>query len=320
MKADIKKLSTLTDCLTFYLEDSQARGQSNATIKSKHNLLLMFIRWAKALGITAIKEVDLYVMEDYRRYISAYRKPKNKEPLAISTQAQRLISLTVFLDRMFYFDIITDNFFCKFELPKTGKRLPKFIPDEEQIELILNQALTKGEMSIRDRAILELYYASGIRRAELANLNIRNIDLKNLTITVRKGKGGYDRIVPIVERTIYWINQYLKKLRPTHATFESGDALFLGKTGKRIQKSKLTELVGEYIRRSGVADEGACHLLRHATATHMLRNGADIRYVQEMLGHEDISTTQIYTHVTINDLKRVHQQTHPFARHEQSEN
>ncbi|GAB5382869.1 MAG: hypothetical protein Alis2KO_42100 [Aliiglaciecola sp.] len=101
------------------------------------------------------------------------------------------------------------------------------------------------------------------------------------------------------------------------ATFASGDALFLGETGKRILSSKLTELVGEYVRRSGVADAdadaGACHLLRHATGTHMLRNGADIRYVQEMLGHEDLNTTQRYTHVVINDLKKVHQQTHPFA-------
>tara|TARA_R110002167_G_scaffold320868_1_gene526660 strand:+ start:98 stop:859 length:762 start_codon:yes stop_codon:yes gene_type:complete len=253
-------------------------------------------------------------MEEYRRYLSAYRKPKNQEPLSIVTQAQRLIALRVFLERMFYYDIITDNFFAKFELPRTGRRLPKFIPDEEEIELIINQTKTKGNIGIRDKAILEIYYASGIRRTELANLDIRHVDTKNLTITVRKGKGGYDRVVPIVQRTVDAINEYLTKVRPLLAIFASGDALFLGETGKRILSSKLTELVGEYIRRSGVAEEGACHLLRHATGTHMLRNGADIRYVQEMLGHEDISSTQLYTHVVINDLQKVHKQTHPFAK------
>lgn len=313
MKERVKNLISLTDCLEFYIEDSLARGQSNATITSKNNLLLMFISWATTKKITIISEIDLFVMEEYRRYLSAYRKPKDNEPLSITTQAQRLIAVRVFLERMFYYDVITDNFFAKFELPRTGRQLPKFIPDEDQIELIINQTKVKGKIGIRDKAILEIYYASGIRRAELANLDIRHIDTKNLTITVRKGKGGYDRVVPIVQRTVDAINDYLTKFRPLLATFSSGDALFLGETGKRILSSKLTELVGEYVRRSGVATEGACHLLRHATGTHMLRNGADIRYVQEMLGHEDLNTTQRYTHVVIKDLKKVHQQTHPFA-------
>ncbi len=313
MKALIKNLSTLTDCLTFYIEDSMARGQSNATVSTKNNLLLMFIRWALIQKITRIQEIDLYVMEDYRKCVSAYRKPKNNEPLSIVTQAQRLIALTTFLDRMFYYDVITDNYFAKFELPRTGRRLPKFVPDEEQIELIINQTLVKGKIGIRDRAILEMYYASGARRSELANMDIRHVDAKKLTATIRKGKGGYDRTVPIVQRTIDALNDYLDNIRPELATSESGDAIFLGMTGKRILSSKLTELVGGYVRRSGVAEEGACHLLRYATGTHMLQNGADIRYVQEQLGHEDISSTQLYALVSIRDLKRVHAKTHPFS-------
>ena len=313
MKEQIKKLSALADCLVFYIEDSMARGQSNATVNTKNNLLLMFIRWALIQGIEHIKEIDLYVMEDYRRYVSAYRKPKNNEPLSIVTQAQRLIALTTFLNRMFYYDVIIDNFFTKFELPRTGKRLPKFVPDEEQVELIINQALVKGKIGIRDRAIIEMFYASGIRRNELANLDIRHVDAKKLAVTVRKGKGSYDRTVPIVQRTIDALNDYLENVRPELATFESGDALFLGMTGKRILSSKLTELVGDYVRRSGVSENGACHVLRYATGTHMLENGADIRVVQEQLGHEDISSTQLYALVSIKHLKKVHAKTHPFS-------
>ena len=313
MKNFKKELCVLTDCLTFYIEDCMARGHSNATVNTKNNLLIMFIRWALTQKVECIQNIDLYLMEDYRKYVSAYRKPKNNEPLSIVTQAQRLIALTTFLNRMFYYDVITDNYFTKFELPRTGRRLPKFVPDQDQIELIINQTLVKGKVGIRDKAILEMYYASGVRRNELANLDIRHVDFKELTVTVRKGKGGYDRTVPIVQRTIDALNDYLEKVRPELVTFESGDAIFLGLTGKRILSSKLTELVGGYIRRSGVAEEGACHLLRYATGTHMLQNGADIRYVQEQLGHEDISSTQLYALVSIRDLKIVHAKTHPFS-------
>ena len=319
MKELIKKLSTLTDCLAFYIEDCMARGQSNSTVNTKNNLVLMFIRWAVTQGIERIQDIDLYVMEDYRKYVSAYRKPKNNEPLSIVTQAQRLIALTTFLDRMFYYDIITDNYFSKFTLPRTGRRLPKFVPDEEQVELIINQALVKGKIGIRDRAIIEVFYASGIRRNELANLDIRHVDAKKLTVTVRKGKGSYDRTVPIVQRTIDVLNDYLENVGPELATFESGDALFLGMTGKRILSSKLTELVGDYVRRSGVSEDGACHILRYATGTHMLENGADIRVVQEQLGHEDISSTQLYALVSIKHLKKVHEKTHPFSNKRDSQ-
>jgi integrase/recombinase XerD len=133
-------------------------------------------------------------------------------------------------------------------------------------------------------------------------------------ITIRKGKGSLDRKVPIAPRALDWLQRYIEDLRPELLTLESGTAVFLGQTGRRIQNSALTDLVGEYVRRSGVGKEGACHLMRHASATHMLKHGADIRYVQELLGHQDIKSTQIYTHVTISDLKAVYRRTHPAAK------
>ena len=173
--------------------------------------------------------------------------------------------------------------------------------------------MVKGKVGIRDRAIIEVFYALGVRPNELANIDIRHVDAKKLIITVRKGKGGYDITVPIVQRTIDALNDYLENVRPELATLESGDALFLGMTGKRILSSKLTVLVGDYVRRSGVAEYGACHILIYATGTHMLENGADILVVQEQLGHEDISSTQLYDLVSIKHLKKVHANTHPFS-------
>jgi integrase/recombinase XerD len=193
-------------------------------------------------------------------------------------------------------------------------QIPKQIPDEDEIEPILHQTMINGRMELRDRAIVEVYYATGIRRAELAGLDIRDVDFKHQIVTVRKGKGRQDRRVPIAQRALDSVEQYLSELRGRLATVASGEALFLGETGKRIQNSKLTELVGRCIRRSGIGKSGSCHALRHATATHMLRNGADIRYVQEMLGHLCIESTQIYTRVTITDLQGVYSRTHPAAR------
>lgn len=224
------------------------------------------------------------------------------------------MAVTGLLKRLHYYGIVLLDDYAKFPLPKVHRQIPKQIPDEDEIDPILHQTLTKGRMGLRDRAILEVYYATGIRRAELAGLDIRDVDFKHQMVTVRKGKGGDDRRVPIAQRALDWVEKYLNELRGRLATMASGEALFLGETGKRIQESKLTTLVGGYIRRSGIGKSGSCHALRHATATHMLRHGVDIRYVQEMLGHQRIESTQIYTHVTATDLQGVYSRTHPAAQ------
>ncbi len=310
------KPSTLTSCSEFYIDDCLARGQSAATVNTKSVLLNMFIQWCFTQGITKVRELnldELEELEEYRRHLCRYRKPRSGDPLDLTTQRMRLMAVTGLLQRLHYYDIIQSSYYKKFILPHVPRKIPQQIPDEEGIKKILHQTFTKGRMGLRDRAILEVYYASGIRRGELSALDIRDIDFKHQTVSIRKGKGSLDRTVPIASRALDWVKKYIKELRPELATLESGEALFLGQTGKRIQNSKLTDIVGEYIRRSGVAKEGACHLLRHATATHMLRHGADVRYVQELLGHLDISSTQIYTHVTIVDLKMVYEKTHPAA-------
>jgi integrase/recombinase XerD len=192
--------------------------------------------------------------------------------------------------------------------------LPKNIPTVDEIEMVLSQSLIMGRLTIRNRAIIEILFATGIRRIELVNLNIRDIDFNRQILTVREGKNKNDRNVPIARRALDWIQRYLKEMRPSLASLASGDALFLTEAGQRMKAHKVTGMVTKCVERSGIDKKGSCHLLRHATATEMLRHGADIREVQEMLGHSDISSTQIYAHVTINDLNRVYYQTHPAAR------
>ena len=156
---------------------------------------------------------------------------------------------------------------------------------------------------------MEVLYSSGIRRSEMVHLKFYEIDVERGTLMVRLGKGSKDRLLPLGERACAWVRRYLLEVR---AELLAGDTsvLFLTDYGEAFEKGRLSDLVASYMRAGGVT-HGACHALRHACATHMLEGGADIRYIQAMLGHSDLSTTQIYTHVAIAKLQAVHALTHP---------
>ena len=161
--------------------------------------------------------------------------------------------------------------------------------------------------------MLELLYASGIRNTELRNLSIQDIDLEQLQITIRKGKYHKDRVIPMGEVAAYWIERYLKNGRLKLFSHLSGNILFISKSGKRITRGNLIWIVAKTARKAGLPDPVTPHSLRHTCATHMLKHGADIRYIQEHLGHASVATTQIYTRVMINDLQQIFMQTHPRA-------
>lgn len=290
-----------------------ALGESNATLKTKRVLLTRFVEWAATQGTYNIQDLDLLVLEEYRRHLNRYRK-RDGNPLDISTQCARLMAVTKFVKTMDYYDVIDGTFAKKFRLPRIPRRLPKNIPSVEDIERMLDQALIMGRLGLRNRAIIEVFYATGIRRIELVNMNIRDLDFQRQILTVREGKNKNDRNVPIARRALDWVERYLKEMRPSQAKLDSGEALFLTEAGQRMKPHKVTDMVTKCIKRSGIDKEGACHVLRHATGTEMVRHGADIKVVQEMLGHSDISSTQIYAHVTINDLNRVYYETHPAAK------
>ncbi|MFL0800717.1 MAG: tyrosine-type recombinase/integrase [Agarilytica sp.] len=210
--------------------------------------------------------------------------------------------------------IVANADFEEFEMPRTQKKLPRNVPSYEEVELILRQPLLRGnELGILDRAIMELFYASAIRRSELIRLRLSHLDLKKRIVMVVEGKGMKDRRLPILERTCKWLRHYLNDVRPQCLSFESEDFVFISPSGSPCTADQVGQRVGKYIRRSGINVEGACHVFRHAVATSMLDNGADIRHVQVMLGHSDISTTQIYTHVGIKKLEEVHSRTHPAS-------
>lgn len=177
-----------------------------------------------------------------------YRKSRDDQPLAMPTQRMRLMAITGMLKRLYNLNKLSDNFYKGFDLPKVKRRSLLDVPTEEDVELIIAQTLSRGFIGVRDKAILEVYYATGIRRAELSNLDLRGIDYKNQFLKVRGGKGGGDRQVPMAPRTIYAIKEYLETVRPVLASLNSSEALFIGMTGNRPESlhSTLQSIVRLY--------------------------------------------------------------------------
>jgi integrase/recombinase XerD len=299
--------------LVRFLEYFAARGHSPRTVELRRNALERFIRWADERGIQRPQDVTRPILERYRRHLYHYRK-ENGEPLSFATQQQRLIPLRAFFRYLARENYILSNPASELELPRVHRRLPAHILEPEEIERAMAQTLLHGELGLRDRAVLETLYSSGIRRSELINLKLYDVDLKNGSLLVRQGKGQKDRYVPLGSRAIHWLTRYLEEVRPAIVIEPDDGTLFLHEFGEPFSKNRLTDMVKKYLRAAGIAKPGAAHLFRHAMATHMLTNGADIRFIQAILGHAQLTTTEIYTHVSIAKLKEVHALTHPAER------
>ncbi|MEY8175019.1 tyrosine-type recombinase/integrase [Burkholderia multivorans] len=198
-------------------------------------------------------------------------------------------------------------------------RVPKHVLSADEAERILNVPDVTSALGIRDRAILETFYSTGIRRAELTSLHVHDVDHDRGTVMVREGKGKRDRLIPIGARALAWIRKYLDEVRPQLSLAADEGVLFLAVTGDSIGTRSLGLMVSDYIKRSGVNKSGSCHLFRHTMATLMLENGADVRFVQVMLGHAQLTSTQIYTQVAIRALKEIHTATHPARLERQAQ-
>ncbi len=296
--------------LARFVEWSGSRGYSPRTTALRAIHIGSFIRWCDERGIDRPQDVTRPILERYRRHLYHYRK-ENGEPLSFATQQQRLVPLRSFFRWLARENYLLSNPASELELPRVHRRLPLYVPSREEIERVMAQTLLHGEKGIRDRAILETLYSTGIRRAELVALKLYDLDIPQGALLVRQGKGMKDRYVPLGSRAIHWIRRYLDEVRPELVIEPDPGYVYLHEFGEPFEKNRLSDLVKKYWRAAGVDRPGSCHLFRHAMATQMLENGADIRHIQAILGHSQLSTTEIYTHVTIGMLKQVHARTHP---------
>ncbi len=192
------------------------------------------------------------------------------------------------------------------------RRLPVAALTREQMSQLFAVPNVTDPLGLRDRAILELFYSSGIRRTELCKIELPQLHLERRTLHIRQGKGKKDRFVPIGEHALYWLERYLSESRPQLKLNTRSDALFLTSYGGPFHPDVLSRLVSQWMADAGI--KGSCHLLRHTCASHMLEGGADIRYIQQLLGHEDLKTTAIYTEVNIRQLQEVHARCHPSSQ------
>jgi integrase/recombinase XerD len=301
-------VSPLREQLTQFLAWSAAVGYSLDTVRIREATLGWFLNWCEERSVLAPRDLTRAVIERYQQHLYHHRK-RDGQPLTYGSQVNRLNPVRAFCKWLLRENLVLADPAAALVLARPPRRLPQ-VPTPVQIETILNGADIATEVGVRDRAIMEVFYSSGLRRTELLNLKCHETDLTAQVLWVREGKGRKDRVVPIGERACAWVRQYLDRVRPQYVQGQDPQRLFLMDVNRPFTKSGLTSRLRRYVREAGLA-RGSCHLLRHAMATHMLENGADIRYIQAILGHSDLETTAIYTHVSIGKLKEVHAATHP---------
>lgn len=295
-----------------YLEVLASQHRSVADQRTRRSRLALFHAWCTERSIEKPCDVKHRHIERFQSYLFRYRK-KNGEPMAINGQRVALFTVEMFFRWLVRQGAVPSNPAADVELPRATRDLREPLTLEE-MEAVLALPDIETPDGLRDRACMELFYATGIRRVELTNLAVTDIDRQRCALHVRLGKGRKDRFVPIGERALAWVTKYESEARSRLLVDPAEKRLFLNCYGEPMSPDGLTWRVRDYFKQAGIAKRGACHLFRHTMATAMLDNGADIRHVQEMLGHSQITSTQRYTHVSIARLQAVHAATHPAAR------
>jgi integrase/recombinase XerD len=293
-----------------HLAGLAATNYAVSTVRSRRTSLRHFLTWAEARDLTLPRQLSLAVLEQYQQALSTLRKPDGRRR-SWGTQAEQLVALKGFLRWCTRTHVLRHNPAQELLLPKRPQRLPRTVLSVHEVERVLAQCDVSEPLGLRDRALLETLYSTGIRRLEAIQLSLTDLDPDRGVLLVREGKGQRDRVVPIGTRALAWIDRYLDDARPRLVVPPDRGVLFLTRRGKPLRPNRLTERVHHYVSLAGLGKQGSCHVFRHTLATLLLEHGADVRHVQEILGHAHLSTTARYTHVAIATLKRVHQRTHP---------
>jgi integrase/recombinase XerD len=290
---------TVADFLDYLVVEA---GLSDNTVLAYGRDLRDFARFCQNEGVAGITELKLYLVQKYLVELEHCRKSENsiKRALVAIRMLLRYAKLTGLID---------DDGATILDTPKTWQRLPT-VCNKRQVAELLSAPKPEDPFYLRDKAILELLYATGVRASELAGLKITdlNFDVGYLRCL---GKGSKERVIPIGGQAIAATRDYLAHLRPKMAKAQSGSHLFLSRTGRSLTRIEIWRLVKKYALRAGMPRNLTAHTLRHCFATHLLAGGADLRSVQEMLGHVDVGTTQIYTHVDTERLRQIHKRFHP---------
>lgn len=296
-----------------YVQWIRERNYSERTAHDRTTHLRRFVVWCEARGLLYPAEIGRPVLERYQRTLFFHRREDGRA-LTFRSQAQRLVCVRNLFKWLVRRGVLNANPASELELPRLPKVVPHVVLTREEAEAILRLPDIADPVGLRDRAMLELLYASAIRRAELVALRVYDVDLGRGTLLVREGKGKKDRVVPLGERAALWVDKYVHDARPELVTGRDDGVLFLSTYGEAISLMRASQIVRAWVMAAKLGKTGSCHLFRHTAATLMLEGGADIRFIQALLGHAKLETTSVYTQVSIHKLKEVHALTHPGAR------
>ena len=283
---------------------------SPRTVAAQKHAIGRFIAWCDERGLNRPQDITRPILERYQRHVYHHRKA-NGQPLSVAAQLGLILPLQAWFKWLTKQNHILYNPAADLDLPTRPKALPKGLLSVAQVEEILNGCDITRPEGIRMRAMLEVLYSTGVRRFELAGLKLCDVDTERGAVMVRQGKGAKDRLVPLGDRACAWVDKYLREVRPELATGADDYRLFLDDDARGFTPERIGDLVRRQLTAAGIEHPGSCHLFRVACATHMLENGADIRFIQSLLGHAKLDTTQIYTLVSLAKLKEVHKATHP---------
>ena len=276
-------------------------GLAGNTVEAYKRDLCRFWNTVKQLGVD-LEEINIDVVQ---QHLIGLRE----EGLGVASIARHLAAIKMFLRHLYGEKTLRRDVASLIESPKKWRYLPTTLHYND-VDALLEAPDENGEHYLRDKAILEMLYATGMRVTELVDLTMDRINFQVGYVRVI-GKGRKERIIPVGSAALTALEHYLKILRPQLSTFRSGKAVFLSRTGRPIDRSTVWRIVRGAARDAGISKKVSPHTLRHSFATHLLQGGADLRVVQELLGHADVVTTQIYTHVDESRLKSVHRQYHP---------
>lgn len=281
---------------------SVERGLAKNTLIAYRRDLVKYVSFLKTAGASSLEQVS-------RQKVSEYIYDQKKKGMQVTSICRSLAAIKMFHRFMVREGLASEDPTALVDTPKIWKRVPDVLSQPEVLAMI---KASDGEQwqQIRDHAIIEMFYASGMRVSELVNLKVENINFEVGYIRCI-GKGSKERLVPVGRQAREAVVRYLHEVRPGLVKQGNPPQVFLSRLGKLLSRQSIWKIIKHYAVKSGVSKTIKPHTLRHSFATHMLEHGADLRSVQEMLGHADISTTQIYTHVDRERLRTVHKQFHP---------
>jgi len=301
------------ESIDIFIEDGRVRELSPRTLDHYRMFLERFAEWCSFRHVHDVRDVNLAHVLDFRKHLTRRRGPGGS-PNSVSYHNRQIRAVRLLFRLLYKRGLILSNLAVQIPELKDPQKLPRGIMDKDQVKRLLQSARMTTPTGFRDRTIFEVLYSTGIRGGELCSLTLYDLDLSARMIRILQGKGRKDRVVPIGKAACSYLTEYIKTVRPILQGDNQSSTVFVTAQGEGFKTNNLRQRFILHRDRAGLGDIYTVHSLRHTCATEMLKGGASIRHVQELLGHADIGTTQIYTHVVQSDLKKAHARTAPSER------